>query len=104
MKHKVLEIFEGTMCCDTGVCGPQTDPTLIEFKETMKQLKNDYPEVKIQRANMSSGLSVFIQNQDILKLVKEHGLTVLPIIRLDGKVISQEKYMSLAELKAILDS
>ena len=104
MKHKELMIFEGTMCCDTGICGPQTDRTLIEFNETLKQLKKDYPDMKIQRANMSSNLNVFIQNPDILKLVKEKGLDVLPVIRLDGALISEKKYMSYAEIKTALES
>jgi hypothetical protein len=104
MKHKELMIFEGTMCCDSGVCGPQTDRTLIEFNETLKQLKKEYPDVKIQRANMSSNLNVFIQNQDILKLVREKGLEIFPLIRLDGNVVSQQKYMTHTELKALLDS
>jgi hypothetical protein len=104
VKHKDLMVFEGTMCCDTGICGPQTDRTLIEFSETMKQLKKEYPDVKIQRANMSSNLNVFIQNPDILKLVKEKGIGILPLTRLDGAIISEQKYMSHEELKTALDS
>ncbi len=104
MGYKELMIFEGTMCCDSGICGPQADRTLIEFSETLKQLKNEYPDVKIQRANMSSNLNVFIQNPDILKLVKEKGLEIFPVFRLDGSIISQQRYMTHTELKTLLDN
>lgn len=53
MKHNKLMIFEGTMCCESGICGVEPDKTLVEFSDTLKKLKNDYPELQIQRANMS---------------------------------------------------
>jgi len=102
MKHKELMIFEGVMCCSTGICGPEPDKTLVEFNDTLKRLQKDYPDLKIQRANMSFNLDVFRENSDILKLVKEKGVEVLPVIRIDGSVVSQQKYLMYDELKKVL--
>jgi hypothetical protein len=104
MKHKQLAIFEGTMCCDSGVCGVEPDKILVEFNDTLKKLKNDYPELQIQRANMSHNLDVYRQNLDILQMVKEKGLGILPIIRIDGAVFSQQRYPKYEELKQALES
>ena len=49
MKHKKMMIFEGTMCCSSGVCGPEPDKALVEFSDTVKKLQQDYLEMQIQR-------------------------------------------------------
>ncbi len=103
MKHKKLAIFEGTMCCESGVCGVEPNMTLVEFNETLKKIKQDYPELAIQRANMSYNLEVFVKNPDILKIVREKGLDTLPIISIDGNILSNQKYPKYEELKQALE-
>ena len=104
MKHKQLAIFEGTMCCDSGVCGAEPDVTLVEFKETLRKLQEDYPDLEILRANMSHGLDVFRQNMDVLMMVKDKGMGILPMIRIDGAVFSQQRYPKYEELKQALEA
>ena len=103
MKHKKLAIFEGTMCCESGVCGVEPNMTLVEFNETLKKLKQDYPELTIQRANMSYNLEVFVKNPEILKIVREKGLDTLPIMSIDGNIFSKQKYLKYEELKQALE-
>jgi len=104
MKHKKLSIFEGAMCCDSGVCGAEPDTILVEFADTLKKLKLDYPELEIQRANMSHGLDVFRKNIDVLIMIKNKGTGILPLILIDGEVYSQQRYPKYEELKRELES
>ena len=104
MKHKKLMIFEGTMCCGSGVCGPEPDKTLVEFSDTIKKLEKDYPEMQIQRANMSHNLDIYRQNLDILQIIKGKGVGILPIISIDGTIVSQQKYLKYEELKQALEA
>jgi hypothetical protein len=104
MKHRSLLVFEGTMCCDSGVCGVEPDKTLVEFSETMKKLKKDFPEVQIQRANMSHNLDIYRQHLDILGMIKAKGVGILPIVSIDGVVVSQQKYPKYEELKQALEA
>ena len=104
MKHNKLMIFEGTMCCDSGVCGVEPDKILVEFADTLKKLKKDYPEMQIQRANMSHSLDVYRQNLDILQMIKARGVGILPIISIDGNIVSQQRYMKYEELKQALEA
>lgn len=104
MKHKKLAIFEGTMCCESGVCGAEPDKVLVEFSDTVKKLKKDYPELQIVRANMSHSLDVFRQNLDILQMIKAKGVGILPIISIDGNIVSQQRYMKYEELKQALEA
>lgn len=104
MKHKKLAIFEGTMCCESGVCGAEPDKVLVEFKETLKKLQKDYPELQIQRANMSHNLDVYRQNMDILAIIKEKGVGILPIISIDGVILSRQIYPKYEALKQALEA
>jgi len=103
MKHNKLMVFEGTMCCSTGICGVEPDKTLVEFNDTIKKLEKDYPEMQIQRANMSHGLDIYRQNLDILQMIKAKGVGILPIISIDGMIVSQQKYLKYEELKQALE-
>jgi len=104
MTHKKLSIFEGIMCCDSGVCGAAPDINLVEFADTLKKLKHDYPEMEILRANMSRGLEIFRKNMDILMMVKSKGMGILPLVLIDGEVYSQQRYPKYEELKRVLDA
>ena len=104
MKHKKMMIFEGTMCCSSGVCGPEPDKALVEFSDTVKKLQQDYPEMQIQRANMSHNLDVYRQNMDILQMIKDKGIGILPLISIDGAIVSRQKYMTYDEVKQALEA
>ena len=104
MKHKKLAVFEGTMCCESGVCGVEPDKTLVEFAETIKKIKADYPELVVQRANMSHNLDVYRQNMDVLMTVKQKGVGILPLVNIDGVTFSTQRYPKYAELKQALEA
>ena len=46
MSENNLIIYEGAMCCSTGICGPEPDKELIEFNETLKKRfkQNEYTD------------------------------------------------------------
>lgn len=99
MAKNILTIYEGAMCCSTGVCGPEPDKKLIEFNQTLKKLQLEFRELDVRRVNMSSNIGAFLENKQIFKLVKEDGTKILPIIELNDDVISKQKYLTYEELK-----
>jgi len=94
-----LTIYEGAMCCSTGVCGPEPDKELIEFNQTLKKLQGEFKELNVTRANMSFNIRMFLENKQIFKLIKEDGPEMLPIITLNGNIISKQSYLTYEELK-----
>ncbi len=42
----ILEIFEPSLCCASGVCGPEPDKTLIDLQNTIQVLSKAGIEVK----------------------------------------------------------
>ena len=99
MSGNNLIIYEGVMCCSTGVCGPEPDKELIEFNETLKKINKDFSDLKITRASLSFDVKMFLENNEIFQLVKENGKEILPITTINGKIIAKKKYLKLNELK-----
>jgi len=99
-----LIIYEGAMCCSTGVCGPEPNKELIELNEALKRLQKEFEELNAVRASMSFNLSMFLENQEISQLVKENGLGVLPITTINGRIIARKKYLTYAELKKEIEN
>ncbi|HMK46905.1 MAG TPA: arsenite efflux transporter metallochaperone ArsD [Methanocella sp.] len=100
---KELTIFEGAICCPTGVCGPNPDKELIEFNETLKKLGETYKGLKITRASMSFNVQLFMQTPAIRDLVKTHGPSILPVTVIDGAIVKKQQYPKYAELTQLLD-
>lgn len=103
MNKNSLIIYEGAMCCSTGVCGPEPDKELIEFNEALKKVKAEFLDVGITRASISFDAKMFLENKEIFQLIKEEGQKVLPVISINGKIISKQKYLKLNDLREELE-
>ncbi|MCL4354541.1 arsenite efflux transporter metallochaperone ArsD [Patescibacteria group bacterium] len=99
MSENNLIIYEGAMCCYSGVCGPEPDKELIEFNETLKNISKEFSDLEIIRASLSFDVKMFLENKKIFQLVKENGKEVLPITAINGKIISKKRYLKFNELK-----
>jgi|SRR5271157_597057 len=100
---KELIVFEGAICCPTGVCGPNPDKELIEFNETLKKLGEKYKGLKIIRASMSFNVQLFMQTPEVRDLVKKNGPSILPVTVIDGKIVKKQKYPEYTELTQWLE-
>jgi len=104
MEKNELIIYEGAMCCSTGVCGPEPDRGLIVFSETLKRLQNEYGErLTIMRASLTFNSLIFLAHPEIARLVKKHGQGILPITTINGEIIARQKYLKYEELKAAIE-
>ena len=98
-----LLIYEGAMCCSTGLCGPEPNKELIELGETIKRLQQEFKGLEIIRANMSFNMNLFLEDKEVFAAIKAQGIIILPITELDGKIIAKGKYLHYAEIKEILE-
>ena len=89
------------MCCSSGVCGPEPDKKLIDFNNALRKLKNE-EELNVVRASLSYDLAMFLDNKEIFQIVKENGPSVLPIVTLNGKIMSKQNYLTYEEIKQML--
>ena len=94
-----LNIFEPAMCCETGVCGVDADTILINFTADTAWLRKQ--GVEVQRFNLAQEPSAFISDPAVKAEINEHGETCLPLLVLDGAVISRGVYPNRAQLQAL---
>jgi hypothetical protein len=96
-----VEIFDPPMCCPTGVCGPALDQTLLDVNEMILSLKA--AGVSVERYQMTSQSAAFLNNADVMRLVREQQMAALPITVVRGHVVKVGAYPTLAEIKASLN-
>lgn len=87
---KAIQIYDRPMCCSTGVCGPSVDPTLPRFAADLDWLKS--LGYQVDRYNLAQQPGAFAQNAEIHQLLAAQGTDCLPVVLLDGQVVSRGQY------------
>ena len=93
---KRVEVFDPPMCCSTGVCGPKVDPALVRFAGDLHWLANQ--RIAVERYNLAQQPQAFAANALVKSALHEHGNDCLPLILLDGSIVSQGRYPTRDEL------
>ncbi len=91
-----LEVFDPPLCCSTGVCGPKVDPALVQFAADLHWLANQ--RVVVERYNLAQQPRAFAANEAVKAALREHGNECLPLVLLNGLIVSQGHYPPRAEL------
>jgi hypothetical protein len=87
---KKIEIFDPSLCCPTGLCGPNINPDLMRIAAAVEALKRK--GVDIQRHNLRDVPQLYIDNAVVNEFLQENGAEGLPVILVDGKVEVSNKY------------
>ncbi len=93
---KSVQVYDKPMCCSTGVCGPKVDSVLPKFAADLDWLKNQGHNV--ERYNLAQQPQAFIENKAIHHLLSTAGTDCLPIVVVDGEIVSQTVYPSREDL------
>ncbi len=86
------------MCCDTGICGVDVDTALIEFASDIDWLQKN--GVEVQRFNLAQEPAAFIGDPLIKAEINESGESCLPLLVLEGKIISRGVYPDRKQLQS----
>lgn len=92
---KNLEVFDPAMCCSTGVCGVDVDPVLAQFAADLKWVEGH--GVTVARYNLGQEPQAFVANPGVVKEM-EGGMDRLPVIAIDGHIVSTGMYPSRQQL------
>lgn len=85
-----VQVFDPAMCCSTGVCGPSVDPQLVRFAADLDGLKAQ--GISVERFNLAQQPLAFAQDPDVKATLETQGEAGLPLIKVDGKVVSTGIY------------
>ena len=93
---KKLEVFDPPMCCSTGVCGPTVDPALVQFSSDFLWVAGQ--GVHVERYNLAQQPQAFAANATVRTSLALDGNACLPLILVDGAVVSKGRYPGRDEL------
>jgi len=94
-----LQVFDPPMCCSSGACGPQVDPQLPRFAADLEWLRTQ--GVEVERYNLAQQPRVFVESETVKQALTAEGERCLPLILLDGEIVSRGGYPSRDELAAL---
>lgn len=94
MKNKII-IYDPPMCCSSGLCGPNPDQKLIDLTTNLEKIKKN--GVEVERYIITQSPQEFKKSPEVIKLIQEKQLKVLPITTLNGAVVKTGDYPTLEE-------
>ncbi len=101
--NTTIEIFDPPMCCPSGFCGPSIDPALLEINEAILKVKKEYNgKVTVARYSLSQQGAKFVQHAELFELLKLHGVSILPVTVVNGKIVKQQAYPSYEQLTTLI--
>lgn len=86
----LVDVYDPAMCCSTGVCGPAPDPFLPRFAADLEWLASQ--GVEVRRHNLSQEPAAFAGNESVKTALTAEGTDCLPMILVNGEVMSKGKY------------
>lgn len=95
---KTVQVFDKPLCCSTGVCGPDVDPVLPRFAADLEWLKSQGH--RVERYNLAQEPNQFVQHKEVLDAVAAQGAHCLPIVVVDGTIVSRRDYPTRDRLAA----
>ena len=96
-----VELFDPPMCCPTGLCGPTLDQTLLDVNEMILTLQAE--GVSVERYQMTGHPQAFLNNADMMRLVREKQMAALPVTVVRGRVVKVGEYPALSEVRTHLN-
>ena len=91
-----LDVYDPATCCATGVCGPGVDESLAQFASALEALRER--GVAVSRYNLSQQPGAFASHPTVSTALKQQGVDCLPLVLVDGQVLSRGRYPSRTEL------
>lgn len=88
----VIEVFDPPMCCSSGVCGASVDPRLPRIVSDLEWLKS--LGVQVERYNLAHQPREFVARDDVKETLRVNGDRALPMIRVNGHIVSKGLYPS----------
>ncbi len=97
-----IDVFDPPMCCSTGVCGTDVDPQLSRFAADLDWLAQQ--GVSVRRYNLAQEPQAFMANEQVQAVVNETDGAGLPVIVVNGRMMSQGVYLTREQLVSLVQS
>ncbi len=85
-----IEIYDPAAGCSTGACGPDAAAEQEAFEEMLETLRGR--GIEVSRFNLGHEPEAFSDNATVKAALRAGGMASLPIVLIDGRVVSQGGY------------
>lgn len=93
-----VRVFDPSMCCSTGICGPSVDPQLVRFAADLEWLKSQ--GVFVERFNLAQQPAAFAEDSAVKAALECKGEAALPLVKVNGEIKTMGTYPTREELAA----
>lgn len=97
-----VTVFDPPLCCPTGVCSPAPDPDLARFSGDLDLLRARGHVVR--RFNLAQEPGAFAANEVVRSALATRGTACLPLILVDGAMVSEGRYPDRARLLELVSA
>lgn len=91
-----IKVFEGPLCCNTGVCGPDPAQALVDFTADARWVADQ--GVRLTRANLAQDPAAFAADALARAFLQTAGADALPLVTVDGMTVLTGRYPTRTEL------
>lgn len=93
-------VFDPAMCCETGVCGPSVDESLLTAARDLRWLTAQ--GATVTRHNLGQEPTAFVHYEPVRTLLAERGMDALPATWVNGRLLVSGRHATRDELLAAL--
>ena len=93
---RTIRVYEPALCCNTGVCGPELDQSLVDFTADLTHLKDLGAD--IERHNLANDPAAFAGNETVRSYLEMVGSDGLPLTLVDGVTVMTGGYPTRSQL------
>lgn len=91
-----IRVYEPALCCNTGVCGPDVDESLVTFTADLGALQG--MGVDIERHNLANDPGAFAADDTVRSFLQVAGSDGLPLTIVDGVTVMTGGYPTREQL------
>lgn len=91
-----IRIYEPALCCESGVCGPDSDASLVTVTADVRRLKDLGAD--IERHNLATDPTAFVDDETVRGFMHTVGSRGLPLTVVDGVTVATGSYPSREQL------
>ncbi|MFA6297519.1 MAG: arsenite efflux transporter metallochaperone ArsD [Nocardioides sp.] len=92
----VIRVYEPALCCNTGVCGPDLDQSLVDFTADLNHLAERGAD--IARHNLANDPGAFTTEEPVRTFLRVAGSEGLPLTTVDGVTVMTGTYPTREQL------
>lgn len=87
-----VKVYDPAVCCSTGVSGPDADASVAQFTAALDKARKS--GAIVDRFTLAHQPGEYVANTQIKGLLDSEGIAVLPVVFVDGEIVSKSGYPS----------